>query len=128
MLDVAAVLDPLLTLIKDIFGKQIKEKVEKGLADSLVTEQFTVTMTVLEQKWKSIGEKGETFYQYFNSNKLYQIKGCMSAEVRSIVGLGFAQKSYLQNVNVCKNNILNLAKCKRFSEVAEKLRTAVKKR
>ena len=50
------------TLIKDILGKQIKNKVEKGLADSLITEQFTTTMTVLEQKWKNIGEKGETFY------------------------------------------------------------------
>ena len=38
------------TLIKDIFGKQIKDKVEKGLSDSLITEQFTATMTVLEQK------------------------------------------------------------------------------
>ena len=47
-----------------------------------------------------------------------------------IVGLGFPQKTYLQNTNVCLNNILNLAgskKCKRISEIAEKLRTAVKK-
>ena len=36
------------TLIENIFGKQIKDKVEKGLADSLITEQFTATMTVLE--------------------------------------------------------------------------------
>ena len=49
------------TLIKDIFGKEIKDKVEKGLADSLITEQLTATMTVLERKWKNIVEKGETF-------------------------------------------------------------------
>ena len=49
------------TLIKDIFGKQIKDKVEKSLADSLIAEQFTATMTVSEQKWKNIGEKGERF-------------------------------------------------------------------
>ena len=60
----------LCTLIKYIFGNQIKDKVEKGLADSLITEQFTATMNVLEQKWKNIGEIGETFYQYFNDNKL----------------------------------------------------------
>ena len=54
----------------------------------------------------------------------------MSAEVRVIVELGFLRKPYLQNANVCMNNVLNLAdskKCKRISEVAEKLRTAVKK-
>ena len=116
------------TLIKDVFGKEIK--VEKGLADSLVTERFTAIMTVLEQKWKNIREKGETFYQYFKDNKLYQIKRCMSAEVTAIVRLGFPRKPYLQNANVCMNNVLNLArskKCKRISEVAEKLRTAVKK-
>ena len=49
------------TLIKDIFGKEIKDKVEKSLADSLITEQLTATMTVLERKWKNIVEKGETF-------------------------------------------------------------------
>ena len=49
------------TLIKDIFGKEIKDKVEKGLADSLITEKLTATMTVLERKWKNIVEKGETF-------------------------------------------------------------------
>ena len=89
------------TLIKDIFSKQIKDKVEKGLADLLITEQFTATMSVSEQKWKNIGEKGETFYQYFKDNKLYQIKGCMSAEVRAIIALGFPREPYLQNANVC---------------------------
>ena len=113
------------TLIKDIFGKQIKDKVEKGLADSLITEQFTATTTVLEQKWKNIWEKGETFYQYFKDNKLYQIKGCIYAEVRGIDALGFPRKPYLQNENVRINNALNYAgskKCKLISEVAEKTR------
>ena len=48
----------------------------------------------------------------------------------AIVGLVFPRKPYLQNANVCMNNALNLAgskKCKRISEVAEKLSTAVKK-
>ena len=46
------------TLIKDIFDKQIKDKVEKGLADSLIDEQFTATMTVSEQKMEKHCEKG----------------------------------------------------------------------
>ena len=46
------------TLIKDIFDKQIKDKVEKGLADSLIDEQFTATMTVSEQKMEKLCEKG----------------------------------------------------------------------
>ena len=51
----------------------------------------------------------------------------MPAEVRVIIGLRFP---YLQNANVCMNNVLSPSgsrKCKRISEVAEKLRTAVKK-
>ena len=47
----------------------------------------------------------------------------MSAEVRAIVGLGFPQKPYLQNANVCINNVLNPAgskKCKSIGEVSEK--------
>ena len=46
------------TLIKDIFDKQIKNKVEKGLADSLIDEQFTATMTVSEQKMEKHWKKG----------------------------------------------------------------------
>ena len=84
------------TLIKDIFGKQIEDIVEKGLADSLTTEELKATMNALEQKWKNIGQKGEQFYQYFKDNTLYQIKNCMSAEVRAMVGLRFPPKSYLQ--------------------------------
>ena len=48
-------------LNKDIFGKQIEDTVEKGLADSLTTKEFTATMNVLEQKWKNIGQKGSSF-------------------------------------------------------------------
>ena len=53
----------------------------------------------------------------------------MSAEVSAIVGLGFPGKP-LKNASVCINNVLNSAdskKCKRIGEVAEKLRTALKK-
>ena len=75
-------------------------------------------MIVLEQKWKNIGEKGETFYQYFKDNKLYQIKGCMSAEVRAIAGLGFPGKPYLQNADVCMNNVLNPTGSKKYKRIS----------
>ena len=110
------------TLIKDIFGKQIKDKVEKGLAGSLITEQIAAAMTFLEQKWKNIGKKGGTFNQYFKDNKLYQIKGCMSAEVRAIVGLGFPRKPNLQNANVCMNNVLNPAGSKNVDVLVKMLK------
>ena len=88
------------TLIKDIFDQQIKDKVEKGLADSLIDEQFTATMTVSEQKMEKHWEKGG-FINISKITKLYQIKGCMSAEVRAIVGLGFPRKSYLNKMQTC---------------------------
>ena len=46
------------TLIKDIFDKQIKDKAERGLADSLIDEQFTATVTVSEQKMEKHWENG----------------------------------------------------------------------
>ena len=88
-------------------------------------------MTVLEQKWKNTGEKGETFYQYFNDNKLCQIKGCMSADVREVVvGLHF-HESLICKMQTCawitSWTLQVQKKCKRVSEVAEKLITAAKK-
>ena len=102
------------TLIKNIFGQQIEETVEKGLANSFITDEFTATMNVSKQKWKNIGQKGGQFYQYFKDNKMYQIKSCMPSEERA-------------NENV--NSLLkppDSTKCKNISEVAEKLKTAVK--
>ena len=117
-------------LIKDIFSTQIEDKVKKCLSDSLTTGKFTATMFVLEQKWKNIREKEKQFDQYFKDNKLFQIKRCMSAEVRVMIGFGFPTKSYLQNGNESMNSVLKPAdstKCKSISEVEEKLRTGMKK-
>ena len=52
----------------------------------------------------------------------------MSAEVRAMIGLGL--RPYLQNANECMNSVLKpigSTKRKSVSEVAEKLRTAMKK-
>ena len=54
----------------------------------------------------------------------------MSTEVRAMVGLGLPPKTYLQIANEFMNSALKPAcstKCKSISEVAEKLRSAVKK-
>ena len=112
------------TFIKNIFVKQIDDKIEKGLADSLRTEEFTATMIVLEHKWKKNQEKGVQFYQYFKDNKLYEIKSCMPADVREIVGLGFPLKPYLQNASECMNSVLKPAgskKCKRIMKLLKTL-------
>ena len=54
----------------------------------------------------------------------------MYAEARAMVGLGSPPKPYLQNASECMDSALKSAgqtKCKSVSEVAEKLRAAVKK-
>ena len=92
-------------------------------------KDFSLVLSNLKQKWQSFDEKGDIFYKYFEEQKLYGIKECMSAEIRSMVGLGFPQKPYLQNGNECMNNVLNSAgsnKCKNISEVVERHRTVVK--
>ena len=73
-------------------------------------------------------EKYWAKWVYFKDNKLYQIKSCMPAEVRAMVGLGSPPKPCLQNASECMDSALKPAgstKCKSVSEVAEKLRTAV---
>ena len=39
-----------------------------------------------------MGEKGKKLYKYLEEYKLNQIRDCMSASVRSMVGLGFPPK------------------------------------
>lgn len=38
------------------------------------------------------------------------IKNCMSAELRTLVGLGFPPKLYTQNANECNNSVLKKGK------------------
>lgn len=117
------------TLMHDISGKQIKDVIEEDLVDSLTNEKFRAYMEFLEQKWKNIGEKGERIYYYFKNNKLNRIKDCMPAKLRSVVGLGFPPKPYLQNANECMDSVLTPSgstRRKDLSEVAERIRTIAK--
>ena len=66
----------------------------------------------LSEEWKKRHPQGERFLTYFNKYKAEEIKNTMTAEVRSMAGLGFPPGVYDQNGNECMNSVLQKEKDK----------------
>ena len=89
-------------VVEDIFGKKIGEVVEPGLVDSLNPEDYDKMAEELFVKWNEIYvDSMKEFILYFKSKKSQLIKNYMTAEIRSLVGLGYPPKPYTQNANEC---------------------------
>ena len=69
-------------------------------------------MESLSEEWKKRHPQGERFLTYFNKYKAEDIKNTMTAEVRSMAGLGFPPGVYDQNGNECMNSVLQKEKDK----------------
>ena len=69
-------------------------------------------MESLREEWKKRHPQGERFLTYFNKYKVEEIKKTMTAEVRSMAGLGFPPSVYDQNGNECMNSVLQKEKDK----------------
>ena len=88
-------------------------------------------MESLSEEWKKRHPQGERFLTYFTKYKAEEIKKTMTAEVRSMAGLGFPPGVYDQNGNECMNSVLQREKDntgkKRLSlpQCARLLRTTV---
>ena len=94
-------------VMKDIFGRKIGEVVEPGLVDSLNAEDYDKMAEELFVKWsKNYVDSMKDFILYFKSKKSQLTKRCMTAEIRSLVGLGYPPKPYTQNANECVNAVL----------------------
>ena len=50
--------------------------------------------------------KWRTFYQYFTTYKIALIKQSMTADIRSMAGLGYPPQLYNQNANECMNSVI----------------------
>ena len=75
----------------DIFGKIVRNVKEEGLCDCMDVDDFEVCY-VLKTKWINMGPSVEKFMTYFSKHKVDHIRNCMSAELRSKIGLGFPHK------------------------------------
>ena len=95
-----------IVIFDDIFGKIVRNVKEEGLCDCMNVDDFEVCYNDLKTKWINMGPAEEKFVTYFSKHKADHIRNCMSAELRSIVGLGFPPKSYTQNGNECINSII----------------------
>lgn len=81
----------------DIFGKNVGSNRRPGLIDASNPAEFDTKMESLSEEWKKRHPQGERFLTYFNKYKPEEIKNTMTAEVRSMAGLGFPPGVYDQN-------------------------------
>lgn len=94
----------------DIFGKNVGSSRRPGLIDASTPAEFDTKMESLSEEWKKRHPQGGRFLTYFNKYKSEEIKNTMTAEVRSMAGLGFPPGVYDQNGNECMNSVLQKEK------------------
>jgi len=82
-------------------------KVDKqpGLIDCLTPDKFDEKLLAMTAEWKSRHPQGKCFLNYFMKYKAEPIKKTMTADVRSMSGLGFPPGVYNQNGNECMNSV-----------------------
>ena len=96
----------------DIFGKNIGINRQPGLIDCLTPGEFDEKIQSLKEAWEGRHAQGKHFLHYFLKYKADSIKQTMTADVRSMAGLGFPPSVYDQNGNECMNSVLQREKAK----------------
>jgi hypothetical protein len=76
----------------------------ESLVSSKTKEQFTERLTGLKEKWTTRHKEGGKFYNFFLQRKPF--RNCLTAEVRSLSGLGYPPDVYSQNANECMNSVI----------------------
>ena len=72
---------------QDIFGNSSNLS-SPSVISSKSSEEFCERLSSMKE-WISRHSKGEKFYKYFTQKKADQFANCMTAEVRSLSGLGY---------------------------------------
>ena len=121
------------TILNDIFGKDIGSKRVPGLLDSESQTEFETNMGRITEGWLSLHPQGECFVAYFRKYKSDVMKETMTADLRSMTGLGWPPSVYDQNGNECMNSVLQREKQRTgkrklsIPEFARLLQTVVKR-
>ena len=100
----------------DIFGSKSNPSLP-SLASSNSSEHFWESLLCLKDMWINRHKEGEKFYKYFAEKKADQFGNCMTAEVRSLSGLGYPPDVYTQNANECMNAVIKRAQNKKMDVV-----------
>jgi hypothetical protein len=90
----------------DIFGHPEGENHVPGLVDCLSDGEFDEKLAALIPEWNQRHTNCKEFTHYFCNKKADVIKSCMTADIRSMSGLGFPPKPYTQNANESINSLI----------------------
>lgn len=82
----------------DIFGKDTGDERQPGLIDAMSSE-FDQKLDKVKDVWTKRHVNGLDFFIYFLEEKAPLIKNHMTAEIRSMSGLGYPPINYTQNAN-----------------------------
>ena len=97
-------------ILSDIFGREIGCRRVPGLLDSKSHAQFVINLEKIKEEWLSSHPLSERFLSYFCKYKVEIIRQMMTAELRSMAGLGWPSGVYDQNRNECMNSVLQREK------------------
>ena len=97
-------------IMTDIFGRDMGSKRVPGLIDVTDQDEFETTIQKVLEKWSSLHSQGERFISYFRKYKEEVIRQTMTADLRSMAGLGWPPTVYDQNGNECMNSVLQREK------------------
>ena len=111
---------------QDIFGNSSNLS-SPSLISSKSSEEFRERLSSMKEEWISRHSEGEKFYKYFAQKKADQFANCMTAEVRSLSGLGYPPDLYSQNANECMNAVIKRGQSKKMdvADCIEHLRKEV---
>ena len=91
-------------IVHDIFGKDVGTNRIPGLIDVTDAVEFDTSVEGLKEKWISMHAQGEKFVDYFLKHKADAMRRTMTADIRSMAGLGWPPTVYDQNANECMNS------------------------
>ena len=97
-------------IVRDIFGKDVGTNRIPGLIDVTDAVEFDTSVEWLKEKWISMHAQGEKFVDYFLKHKADAIRRTMTADIRSMAGLGWPPTVYDQNAYECMNSVLQREK------------------
>ena len=100
-------------IFDDIFGKTVRNVKEEGFCDCMNFDDFEVCYNGLKTKWINMGPAEEKFVNYSSKHEIDHIRNCMSAELRSMIGLGFPPKPVLKMTKNVLTPLLNEAEIRR---------------
>ena len=90
--------------LEDIFGQIHGSEKQKGLVDAMTNEEFESKLKNIKDTWPKRHINGAAFRDYFCKEKVPLIRRHMTADIRSMAGLGYPPISYNQNANEAPNS------------------------